>query len=131
MATNGEFGLDEIGQIAVTVSDLDQATRFYRDVLGMELTFEAPGMTFFRCGDIRLMLGRSEDDSGGGPSHIVYYRVADIEAASEALRARGLEFTHEPHVVYRTDESELWLAFLRDPDDHVLGLMSEVPRQGG
>ncbi len=127
MASNDEFGLGEIGQIAVTVSDLDRATRFYREGLGMELLFEAPGMAFFRCGDVRLMLGRSEEE-GGGPSHIIYYRVADIEGAYEALRSRGLEFAQEPHVVHRTAESELWLAFLTDPDDHVLALMSEVQR---
>ena len=32
--------LDQIGQIAVPVRDLDRAVSFYRDVLGM--TFRAP-----------------------------------------------------------------------------------------
>jgi methylmalonyl-CoA/ethylmalonyl-CoA epimerase len=118
--------LGEIGQIAITVGDIDRATEFYREVLGLEHLFSAPPkMAFFNCGGIRLMLGEVEGDSGQHAS-ILYYRVPDIEEAFEALSERGAVFEGEPHVVHRTEDSELWLAFLRDSEDNLLALMSEV-----
>ena len=48
MGGSAAFGLDRIGQIAVPVSDIDRAIRFYRDVLGMRFLFQAPpGLGFF------------------------------------------------------------------------------------
>ena len=40
--SNANFKLNEIGQIAVPVSDIDRAIAFYRDVLGMRFLFKAP-----------------------------------------------------------------------------------------
>ena len=51
------FGLAKIGQIAIPVTDIDRAVAFYRDVLGMRFLFQAPpGLGFFDCGGVRLML---------------------------------------------------------------------------
>src|SRR5437870_2261906 len=66
------FGLARIGQIAVTVSDLDRAVPFYRDTLGMRHLFQVPNMAFFDCGGIRLMLGLPEK-SGERFSSVIYY----------------------------------------------------------
>jgi methylmalonyl-CoA/ethylmalonyl-CoA epimerase len=48
--------LDEIGQIAVTVSDLARSKDFYQNVLGMRFLFDAGPMSFFQCGKIRFAL---------------------------------------------------------------------------
>jgi methylmalonyl-CoA/ethylmalonyl-CoA epimerase len=54
------------GQIAVSVVDLDRATSFYADVLGLRLLFRAPpGLAFFDCGGVRLMLSRPEGNPLG------------------------------------------------------------------
>ena len=51
------FGLDQIGQIAVPVGDIERAITFYRDTLGMRFLFQAPpGLGFFDCAGVRLML---------------------------------------------------------------------------
>jgi catechol 2,3-dioxygenase-like lactoylglutathione lyase family enzyme len=50
--------LDQIGQIAITVSDLARSQQFYQHTLGMKLLFNAGNMAFFQCGSVRLMLGR-------------------------------------------------------------------------
>ena len=122
------FGLSAIGQIAVTVKDIPRAIAFYRDVLGVPMLFEAPGMAFFQAGDVRLMLGTAEEP-GTSFSSIVYYRVEDIQAAYEELQRRGVTFTHEPRLIHRGTEFDLWLAFFPDPDGNTLALMSEVPRR--
>jgi len=123
------FGLSTIGQIAITVKELPRAVAFYRDVLGVPMLFEAPGMAFFQAGDVRLMLGLPEGADGARFSSIVYFRVDDIQAAHRELRGRGVVFTHEPLLVHRGQEAELWLAFFPDPDGNTLALMSEVPRR--
>jgi len=122
------FGLSTIGQVAITVSDVEKAIAFYRDTLGMKMLFEAPNMGFFDCGGVRLMISGAER-SGETYSSIIYFRVTDIQAAHETLSGRGVPFDREPHMVARLKEHELWMAFFRDPDRNVLALMSEKPLQ--
>ena len=126
--TSGEgFSLSEIGQIALTVLDIEEATAFYRDVLGLPFLFEVPGMSFFQCGDIRLMLGESDSEQQSASSSIVYYRVDDITAAHETLKKRGVEFVQDPVLVHKAEDHELWLAFFTDLDGNTLALMCEKP----
>ncbi len=120
------FGLSEIGQIAIPVRDLKQATAFYRDTLGMKLLFEVPNMSFFACGGVRLMLSAAEKPEFDHPASILYFRVPDIQAAYERLVARGVRFEDKPHLVARMPDHELWLTFLRDLDNNLFALMSEV-----
>jgi methylmalonyl-CoA/ethylmalonyl-CoA epimerase len=128
MNDGSPFELSEIGQVAINVRDLERAIEFYRDVLGLEFLFSAPPqMAFFDCGGVRLLLGVPEDEGSAHPASILYYRVDDIQAAYRGLMSRGASFEREPLAVHRTEESELWLAFLHDSEDNLLALMSEVP----
>ena len=126
MSTN--FGLSQIGQIAITVTDVPRAIAFYRDTLGLKFLFEAPNLGFFDCGGIRLMLTLPEGTSGTHAS-ILYYKVPDIQQAHEALSSRGVAFEGAPHLIAKMPDHDLWMAFFRDPDSNILALMSEVPRQ--
>jgi len=122
-----KFGLDVIGQIAVPVSDIERAIAFYRDVLGMRFLFKAPpGLGFFDCGGVRLLLDAPAKKQEKNFSSIIYYKVADLQAAFTTLSARGVVFEQPPELVARMPDHELWMAFFRDPDDNLLGLMSEV-----
>jgi methylmalonyl-CoA/ethylmalonyl-CoA epimerase len=126
--SDSSFGLGPLGQIALTITDRARSVAFYRDKLGMRLLFEAPpNLAFFDCGGIRLMLGPAEKP-GERFSSILYFRVNDIGKACEALSARGVEFEHPPSLVAKMADHDLWMAFLRDPDSNVLGLMCEAPR---
>jgi methylmalonyl-CoA/ethylmalonyl-CoA epimerase len=119
--------LDDIAQIAITVSDLERSKDFYQNVLGLRFLFDASTMTFFQCGGIRLALGTSPDlPSSAGT--ILYFRVADIQAAHDLLVSRGVEFIQKPHLVAKLADRDLWLAFLSDPDKQPIGLMCEMPR---
>jgi methylmalonyl-CoA/ethylmalonyl-CoA epimerase len=126
-ATSADFGLDQIGQIAVPVSDLERAIAFYRDILGMQFLFQAPpGLGFFNCGGVRLMLDAPAKAQSENYSSIIYYRVLDLQAAFEALSNRGVAFEADPHLIAKLPDHELWMAFFRDPDGNLLALMSEV-----
>jgi methylmalonyl-CoA/ethylmalonyl-CoA epimerase len=120
------FGLSTIGQILVPVADAERATAFYRDQLGMRFLFAFPRIAFFDADGIRLYLAEAEAADFGGRATI-YFRVPDVAEAFETLRARGVPFTDEPHVVHRDGTIELWMAFAKDPDGNNIALMAERP----
>jgi methylmalonyl-CoA/ethylmalonyl-CoA epimerase len=119
--------LDEIGQIAITVSDLARSKDFYQHVLGMQFLFDAGPMSFFQCGKIRFAIGTSPNSPAEGGT-LLYFRVADIQQTCDLLAARGVEFMQKPHMVAQMADHDLWLAFFRDPDQQPIGLMCEMPR---
>ena len=124
---NQPFGLQEIGQIAVPVADLERAVAFYRDVLGMRFLFQAPpGLAFFDCGGVRLLLDVPAKTSSEVTGSIIYYKVPDIQAAYTTLRERGVAFEQAPELVAKMPDHDLWMAFFRDPDGNLLALMCEI-----
>ncbi len=58
-------------------------------------------------------------------SSILYFRVADIHESYGSLRDAGVEFVGEPHVIHRTDDYELFMAFFHDSEGNVRALMHE------
>src|SRR6266481_3056739 len=121
--------ITRLGQIAINVHDVERATAFYQDVLGLKLLFKAPPeLAFFDCGGVRLMLSRPEKPEFDHPSSILYFAVPDIQLAYGKLKASGVRFEDEPHLIARMPTHDLWLTFFRDSEDNFLALMSEVAR---
>jgi predicted enzyme related to lactoylglutathione lyase len=118
--------LSQIGQISVNVRDLDRAVNFYQQTLGMTLQFHVPKMAFFACGSVRLMLAIAEKPEFDHPASVIYYKVADLPAVHAILAARHVKFEAQPHLVAKMPDHDLWMAFLRDSEGNLLGLMSEV-----
>jgi catechol 2,3-dioxygenase-like lactoylglutathione lyase family enzyme len=116
--------LGPLGQIARTVTNLDAATAWHRDVLGLTYLFTAGTMAFFDCGGVRLLL----QQGAAGPESIFYFRVEDIRDAHQQLLARGAAFDSAPHLIHRHPDggTEEWMAFFRDPDDRILAIVSQV-----
>lgn len=116
-----------VGQIALVVDDVERATAFYRDVVGVPFLFAAPpGLAFFDGGGVRIMLSRPEGEGASGPpGSILYYRVPSVAAAHTRLDAGGAETVGEPHVVHRTDAMELWMGFYRDTEGNTFATMEE------
>lgn len=115
-----------VGQIHITVTDLDRSVVFYRDVLGLEHLFTVEGqpMAFFDGGGVRLYLGVTEDERFVSRPTI-YYRVPDVDMAWTDVTARGAEEISRPRLVHRDGGTELWMAFVSDPDGIPVGLMEE------
>jgi predicted enzyme related to lactoylglutathione lyase len=113
-----------VGQLLIPVSNLDAATEFYRDKLGLKFLFAAPPqMTFYQAGEARLLVGVPENP--GAKAATIYFRVAGIEAVYRTLVSRGVSIPAAPHLVHRAPDYELWLAEFRDPDGNGLALMEE------
>jgi methylmalonyl-CoA/ethylmalonyl-CoA epimerase len=119
--------VEEIAQVALTVTDLEAAKAFYRDALGMHFLFDAGTMAFLQCGSVRVLLGMAGETQPGGGT-ILYFKVADLAVTHAALVGRDVTFKQEPHLVARMKSHDLWLAFALDPAGNVLGLMEERQR---
>ncbi len=122
-------GISRLGQVQIRAHDVKRATMFYQDVLGLKLLFEAPpGLAFFDCGGVRLMIDRPEKPEFDHPSSILYFAVPDIQAAHAQLKQSGVHFEDEPHVIARMPDHDLWMTFFRDSEDNLMALMSEMAR---
>lgn len=114
-----------IVQIAVPVRDLERAKLFYGETLGLTHLFDAPpGLSFFQCGQTRLMLSQPEGPETAGSS-ILYYNVPDVPAAQAELAAAGAMFDEDARIIARVGDRDIWLAITRDSEGNLIGIMSE------
>ncbi len=120
--------LKEIGQIAMNVKDLPRATTFYRDVLGLKMLFEFPGLAFFDAAGVRLMLSKAEDPQFDHPASILYYKVPDIGKTHRVLEEKGVRIKEMPHLIAQMPDHDLWIGSYLDSEDNHFALMSEVKR---
>ncbi len=123
------IGITHLSQIAVNAKNVDRAAAFYQDILGLKLLFKAPpGLAFFDCGGVRLMLDRAEKPEFDHLSSILYFSVPDIQAAFTKLKESSVRFEDEPHVIARMPAHDLWMTFFRDSEENLMALVSEVAR---
>jgi predicted enzyme related to lactoylglutathione lyase len=119
--------LGPIMQILVPVTDVDRAVAFYQDVLGLPLLFRFPGNAFFDAHGVRLYLAQPTEPGFDGAASI-YFRVDDVTGTLELLEARGATVRERPEIVFGTDDYDLWIAFVNDPDGNNIGLIREAPK---
>jgi len=121
---NDHLVLGCIGQIARSVKDIVESRRWYSEVLGLAHLYSFDNLAFYDCDGVRLMLSQGDD---GPCESILYFHVEDIRSAHAALAARGIEFTHAPHMIHRHDNgTEEWMAFFQDNEGRPLGIMARV-----
>jgi catechol 2,3-dioxygenase-like lactoylglutathione lyase family enzyme len=126
---SGPLGAEAAVTHILVVSDPARSRVFWIGVLGAELFREYGGTSVVLsfAGTWLLLV------TGGGPtadkpsvvfqppadadrvSHAITVRVADCQAAYEALRSRGAAFLTPPH-----DRGAEIRCFLRDPDGHLV-----------
>ena len=127
-AMAASLGITNIGQISIIVKDVERATAFYRDVLGLPLLFTVPSMAFFDCGGVRLMLGTPSSPEYDHPSSILYFRIADIQAGYQRLVESNVDIVAPPRLIAPMPTHDLWMTAFRDGEGNIHQLMSEVPR---
>lgn len=121
--------LGQLGQIAIAVSNTDASEAFYGGLLGLRKLYRYGDLCFFDCAGVRLMLSPPEIGEPVEPGQgALYFRVADLALTVADLRARGADIVSEPHLTAPMPDHDLWLAFCRDPDGHLVGLMMEAPK---
>ena len=127
-AAPASLGIQNIGQISIIVKDLQRATAFYRDVLGLPLLFAVPNLAFFDCGGVRLMLGPAETPEFDHLSSILYFRVPDLNTSYQRLVELGAKIFAPPRLIAPMATYDLWMAAFYDSEGNIHQLMSEVAR---
>jgi catechol 2,3-dioxygenase-like lactoylglutathione lyase family enzyme len=123
--TESRGGVGTLGQVGLSVQDLDAAVEFYGETLGLRLIGRfPPGLAFFDIGSTRLMITGVEEASKIRNSTL-YFNVPDIHISYDELVSRGVVFEAEPKVIHATSVYQLSMAFFRDPEGNVMAIMDE------
>ena len=112
------------------VKDLDEARRFYHDVLGLEQVDEEDGeVAVFKTGDTKILVYRS-DHAGTNQATAMTWFAGDVDAAVKELRGKGVRFEHydlpdtrregDVHVAGGTR-----VAWFKDPAGNILAVVNE------
>jgi predicted enzyme related to lactoylglutathione lyase len=118
-----DFGLM---QIAMTMSNVAAVLPFYRDVLGLTFIAQAgENLAFLTDGTIRVMLSTPQGAGTVGDNSILYFRVKDIENRLAEMVAQGAKKERDAQFAAKMPDHDLWIAFVRDPDNNLIGLMEE------
>ena len=111
------------------VPDLDEAVRFYRDVLGFEVEGRVPEdaskaaeWAMVKSGDIAFMFGGNRTGPGSEDAVVFYLAVDDADQTSEELRARGASVEGPVDQWYGMRE-----ATITDPSGYKLVFTSAIP----
>ena len=124
-----ELTIDGLHQVALTTRDINRSSRFYRETLGLKqiAVLDPPGLAFFDVDGVRLSM--MQNLTGEPSSSVIYFRVADIDAAVAVLKQRAVDLEQEPELVFRDSNGQFgeageeeWMAFFRDPDGNLLAL---------
>jgi methylmalonyl-CoA/ethylmalonyl-CoA epimerase len=119
------MSITHLRQVALHVDDMDRATAFYRDVIGLEFIagFDPPGLAFFDIDGTRLLL------EAGAPSSLLYLGVDDVTAMTDRLRTAGVIIESEPHVIHVDEAGQFGppgeaeeMSFFRDSEGNLVGL---------
>jgi len=124
--SKGENTMFQSPHIRLLVSDFPACFRFYRDTLGFTPTFgseEDVYAGFDANGQVialfqrELMAEAVGADAGAQDDVVLVLATKDVDAAADALRAKGVALVSEP--ADRPDWG-IRTAHFRDPDGHLI-----------
>lgn len=107
--------------ITIATKDIDAATAFYRDVLGLPILKRWGDMPTVEFETGNLTIAVMQSDAFGvefrANNHPLEFHVEDFEAARAELASRGVEFKGET-----LDSGVCHQAFFEDPDGNTLAI---------
>ncbi|HWL48623.1 MAG TPA: VOC family protein [Acidimicrobiia bacterium] len=115
-----------LSNIILRVSDLGESVVFWRDLVGLELSWSGDEFAFFVIGENRLTLNQPlvfEDETSNTE---IVFEVEDVHSVVSEMRERGVPFEVEPRAVTTDGERTLFAAHFRDPDGHVASVTGWV-----
>jgi len=81
------------------VGSMDEAVRFHRDELGLNLRFESPDWSEFETGTTTLALHIASGEHPAGTCELGF-RVPDIAAFYARKSGKGIAFTSAPTLLH-------------------------------
>jgi catechol 2,3-dioxygenase-like lactoylglutathione lyase family enzyme len=110
----------------IPVSDLEKATRFYSETLGLTPEMVTEGGVMYRSGGTQFFVYPSAFKAAGHTQ--MSWVVGDIKTEVAALKAKGIAFEEFDRPGVKTVDGisqvgpAVWAAYFRDPDGNLLGL---------
>jgi predicted enzyme related to lactoylglutathione lyase len=98
------------------VADMDQAVAFFRDTLGLTLSFQTPYWSEFASGSTKLALHPASPKNPAGKVQLGF-SVPDLQSFFVRASASGLVFTQPP-----TQEEGALLARFLDPQGQEISI---------
>ena len=98
------------------VSDMDSAVAFYRDTLGLKLSFQSPFWSEFETGSTKLALHPASDENPAGSVQLGL-GSDDLDKFHAEAESKGIVFTSPP-----TDLHGTRIARIRDPEGAEISL---------
>jgi len=77
------------------VANMENAVKFYRDMLGLQVKYQSPGWTEFVTGETTLALHPASTQNPAGKVELGF-TVADVEAFYREMSAKGVLFSMPP-----------------------------------
>lgn len=111
------------------VPDIAAARRFYADVLGFPVADGEMGTLDLDLGNGAKVLVYPKPDHAPAGFTVLNLAVADVDAAVDALAARGVRFEHYDGAI-RTDAKGIsrgngpTIAWFRDPAGNILSVLA-------
>jgi lactoylglutathione lyase len=104
--------------VHIRTPDMEATAQWFADMLGAEIV-RSPGRVNIRLGGNMIFLAAVTPEMGVNPPPVTPYQgldhfafsVKDIDAVAASLKARGVEFTKEPHTL----NPGLRICFIRAP----------------
>ena len=123
----------ELNHIGIKCSDLEEAKKFYIDVMGFRIIYEVEVLgkpcVFVGNDTVQIELEASaisiESPSvppACGLTHFAFH-VTGIEAASDELKSRGAQFLFPPFAIRPTRKT----AMIKAPDGVLIQLIEDLP----
>jgi catechol 2,3-dioxygenase-like lactoylglutathione lyase family enzyme len=122
------FQLGKIGHVALYVADIGRSVKFYRDVLGFEISDEYQedmmpgGAAFLRCNrdhhGVALFQATAQTPAGAGLHHMAF----EVPTLDDVVKARNHLRKHDVQIDFdgrRRAGVQIAVEF-RDPDGHRL-----------
>jgi lactoylglutathione lyase len=116
----------KIGAVILLVSNMDNSTRFYKDVMNLPIKSQSKDWTEFFNRETVLALHPARKGEGHTPQRnvLVGFMVNDLEAEVELLQKKNVKFfkrlRNEPFGKH---------AIIEDPDGHLISL-AEIKSKG-
>jgi lactoylglutathione lyase len=123
-------GMPRLDYVIQYVTSLERSTRFYRDVIELEVRREGDGYVEFDMDNVKLslfersklpeLIGRA---AGRAPCGEIGFIIDDVDARAERLKARGAETLSGP-MNRPWGERTLHIA---DPDGNIIEFAQKLP----
>ena len=116
----------------LAVKDMEVATRFYEDTLGLNRAGgDAAGGVLYKSGNSAVFVYESQY-AGTNKATAASWAVGDVEGTVEALKTKGVAFERYDDLPGTTREGDVHMmgdiraAWFKDPDGNILNIVNQV-----